>query len=556
MPAPVAPDVPDSKAAPFASMAGASDASSDPLPAQHLAPADNAPRQDARQHARTGKLNWILVGTLTATMVLFFIYQLAPPAGTTSAQQQTSTAGPISIAVLPFVNLSSDAEQEFFSDGITEEITSALAKVQGLIVVGRTSAFEFKGQNKDLRAIGQALGTTHLIEGSVRKDDNELRITAQLIQADNGVHLWTESYNRELTDIFAVQEDIAQAIAGALRVPLGLAPGERLVPSRTNNPESYDQFLRARTIYRTRAPGAIEAMIKILEQVVARDPDYSPAWALLARAYGGTQNDKAEKAAREAIRLDSRNAMAYTVLAGIQTRLRNFASAEDLRKQALALDPDDPDVLDSVSNGLAIFGHVKEAVSMREKLRTLEPFVPVYNYITAHIMLNDGQNQAAIAILEAAPAGDAGGTVGNRLVTLARAYAAEGRFGEAADTLLAIPQLGQQSRASIEEAARLLRGAPTKVSMSGALPAWENELGFVYAYVGAPERVLDHPERVAVRGLNPPAARYLWSSEVAPARRTERFRALVRAAGYVDYWRVRGWPDHCRPMGADDFVCD
>jgi tetratricopeptide (TPR) repeat protein len=171
-------------------------------------------------------------------------------------------------------------------------------------------------------------------------------------------------------------------------------------------------------------------------------------------------------------------------------------------------------------------------------------------------MLNNGQNQAAIAILEAAPAGDAGGTVGNRLVTLARAYAAEGRFGEAADTLLAIPEFGQQSRESIEEAARLLRSAPAKVSLPEALPAWDNELGFVYAYVGAPDRVLDHPERVAIRGLNPPAARYLWSSEVAPARRTERFKALVRAAGYVDNWRVRGWPDHCRPMGADDFVCD
>jgi tetratricopeptide (TPR) repeat protein len=248
--------------------------------------------------------------------------------------------------------------------------------------------------------------------------------------------------------------------------------------------------------------------------------------------------------------------MAYAVMAGIQSRLGNFAASEDLNKQALALDPDDPDVLDMISLRLAAFGHVKEAVSMREKLRTLEPFVPVYNYITAHIMLNNGQNQAAIAILEAAPAGDAGGTVGNRLVTLARAYAAEGRFGEAADTLLAIPEFGQQSRESIEEAARLLRSAPAKVSLPEALPAWDNELGFVYAYVGAPDRVLDHPERVAIRGLNPPAARYLWSSEVAPARRTERFKALVRAAGYVDNWRVRGWPDHCRPMGADDFVCD
>jgi len=470
------------------------------------------------------------------------------------------SASAISIAVLPFLNLSGDVGQDFFSDGMTEEITSALAMVPDLKVVARTSAFQFKGEKNDMRAVGQALNATHLVEGSVRKMGDRVRISAQLIEAGTGTHLWSENYDRQLSDIFTTQEEIARTVVGSLMAPLGLAPDERLVSNRSIDPESYQQYLRARTVHRTRSNGAVEAVITILEPVVARDPGYAPAWALLARGYSGgfpgVLSDKSEKAAREAIRLDSRNAMAYAVLAGIQSRNGNFAASEDLNKQALALDPDEPDVLDMISNRLAMFGHVKEAVSMREKLRTLEPFVPVYNYITAHIMLNNGQNQAAIAILEAAPAGDAGGTVGPRLVTLARAYAAEGRFGEAADTLLAIPEFGQQSRESIEEAARLLRSAPAKVSLPEALPAWDNELGFVYAHVGAPDRVLDHPERVSIRGLNPPAARYLWSSEVAPARRTERFKALVRAAGYVDNWRVRGWPDHCRPMGADDFVCD
>ncbi len=225
--------------------------------------------------------------------------------------------------------------------------------------------------------------------------------------------------------------------------------------------------------------------------------------------------------------------------------------------QSLALDPDDPDILDIVSNGLAAAGRLKESVSMRERLRTLEPFVPVYNYITANIMLINGQSQVAIEILKALPAGDAGGNEGPRLVTLARAYAAQGRYGEAADTLLAISQLGQQSRRSIEEAARLLRNAPTNVSMPGALPAWDGELGFVYVYIGAPDRVLDHPERlVAVHNLRTQTVRYLWSPEFAPVRRTERFKAFVRVAGYAEYWRARGWPDHCHPVGADDFVCD
>ena len=134
-----------------------------------------------------------------------------------SSQQPLGPAG-ISVAVLPFLNLSSDKDQEFFSDGMTEEITSALAKVPGLAVIGRTSAYQFKGQNKDMRAVGKALGASkNLIEGSVRKAGDQVRITAQLIKAADGTHLWTESYDRKLTDIFAVQEDIATAISGALQ---------------------------------------------------------------------------------------------------------------------------------------------------------------------------------------------------------------------------------------------------------------------------------------------------------------------------------------------------
>src|SRR6185369_10943717 len=173
--------------------------------------------------------------------------------GAAARQRSLSPAGAISIAVLPFVNLSSDKEQEFFSDGMTEEITSALAKVPNLRVVGRTSAFQFKGENKDLRAIGQALSATHLIEGSVRKDGNQLRITAQLIKADDGTHLWTESYDRELKGVFAVQEEIATAIAASLEVPLGLKKGEALVPNRTSDETVYENYLRAKALVRSRS---------------------------------------------------------------------------------------------------------------------------------------------------------------------------------------------------------------------------------------------------------------------------------------------------------------
>jgi tetratricopeptide (TPR) repeat protein len=254
-----------------------------------------------------------------------------------------------------------------------------------------------------------------------------------------------------------------------------------------------------------------------------------------------------ETAAREAIRLDSRNALAYAALAQAQNSRGNFAGGEDLYRQALALDPNDPEVLDAFSSRLVYGGRIKEALSLRERLRTLEPFVPQYNTQTANLMLIEGKTQAAIAILQALPAG------GPRNVSLARAFAAEGRFGEAADTLLATPLTDRVvSRQSIEDAARLLQSAPTKVKAPETLPVFTDQLTYVYAYVGAPDRGLD------VQGpfLSLPQVRQLWSPEYAPIRKTERFKALMRNAGLVDLWRARGWPDLCRPVGADDFVCN
>ena len=249
---------------------------------RELAPADGATAR-----ATTGKLDWALMGALVVVIALVSYQQLAPTTGARTAQQASvaPTPGGISIAVLPFANVSGDAGQEFFSDGMTEEISAALANVKSLRVIARTSAFQFKGQNGDVRAVGQALGATHLIEGSVRKAGDRVRITAQLVQADNGSQLWSENYDRQLTDIFAIQEDIAQAIAASLRVPLGLAQGDTLVRDRTKDLESYDQYLRARALVRARGQKPVADAIALLEPVVARDPGFAPAWALLAQAY-------------------------------------------------------------------------------------------------------------------------------------------------------------------------------------------------------------------------------------------------------------------------------
>ena len=481
----------------------------------------------------------------------------------------------VSIAVLPFTNLSGDVSQEFFSDGITEEITSALAKIPVLRVVGRTSAFQFKGQKQDLRAIGQSLGASHLIEGSVRKDGNQIRITAQLIKADDGTDLWTESYDRELKGIFAVQEDIAQAIAGALRVPLGLKQGESLVPSRTANLDSYQDYLRARALVRARgAPepgGPLTAAAKLLEQVVARDRNYAPAWAVLAQAYSllptssppyvnGSVEElrriveeslpKAEAAAQQAIRLDPTNADGYTALAFVQYFRGKFIQSEDLFKRALSLDPGNPEALQTYSAELMSVGRLKDSLALRQRLQALEPFVPVFNLFTAAILWLNGQNDAAIAMLKALPPNAA-----IPAYSLAEIYAAAGRYGEAADAILMTPS-GFYLPGIVETAARLLRTAPAPAAAPQSLPRL-GQLSFVYLYVGAPGRALEPAEDNLAAGVGiTPAMIYIWHSSAAGLRKTERFKAYVRKVGLVDYWRVRGWPDLCRPMGADDFVCD
>lgn len=527
-----------------------------------------SPAIDGSARASNSKLDWFLASALVVVFALVMYQQFAPARPAESPQAQAAPpgrpsaaqTGAISVAVLPFVNLSSDAEQEFFSDGMTEEITSALAKVPGLIVIGRTSAFAFKGQNQDLRMIGQALGTTHLIEGSVRKAGTRVRITAQLIIADSGAHLWTENYDRELSDIFAVQEDIATAIAAALRVPLGLKPGQMLISSRIADPDIYEQYLRERA-QRRDSSRRFPATRDTLEAVVARAPAFAPGWATLAGAYRGDAvaatargdfkthallTDKEEAAARKAIQLDPNYAGGYSELAAVQTRRGKWAEAEDLYKRALSLDPNDYVLLNVYSQTMASVGRLKEGLRVREQMRALEPLAPD-NPITARIMLFNGQIDASIALLEPDLS-----TGVQRNLYLAQAYAAKGRFAEAADTLLRITQI---DRRSVEDAARLLRSAPGKTDQPAKLPALVGELNFVYAYVGATERMLENPEQSAREG-NSIGVQTVWRPAAAPLRKTERFKTLMRNAGLVEYWRARGWPDLCHPTTGDDFECD
>jgi len=328
-----------------------------------------------------------------------------------------------SIAVLPFVNMSSDEEQEYFADGMTEELLNALAKVRELRVGGRTSSFAYKGQDKDLREIGDELGVRFLVEGSVRKQGDRLRITAQLVDAEDNFHMWSETYDRTVDDVFAVQEEIAESIAGELEVSLGLS-GDQTLVIPTADLRAYDLYLAAQAQLRERNEGVAEA-VRLYAAAVARDSSWAPAWAGLAQAQalvpyyltpqaaGGdlasVQSEEweralaaAEQAARRALELDSDNAAAEVALGNVIRDRRQWQAAERHYLRALEIDPDNVEAHQQYAEYLAAIGRQDEAVRSAERGVALDPTSAIRNFILGYILVDLGRYAEAIQPLERA----------------------------------------------------------------------------------------------------------------------------------------------------------
>lgn len=246
-------------------------------------------RSQSITHETGRKLDYTIIAILLVALGWFAWDKFAAPnsdvipaqAETQQTSEESSGAGEFSaksIAVLPFVNMSEDASNEYFSDGISEEILNALAKVKELKVAGRTSSFAFKGQNDDLRKIGETLGVENILEGSVRKSGDQVRITAQLIQVDTGFHLWSESYDRKLENVFAIQDEIATAILKELKATLLEGEAELIQATRADS-QAYDFYLLAKQRMYDRTRLSLESAADLLDQAIAIDPDYAPAYA-------------------------------------------------------------------------------------------------------------------------------------------------------------------------------------------------------------------------------------------------------------------------------------
>ena len=286
-----------------------------------------------------------------------------------------------SIAVLPFVNMSPEKDQEYFSDGLSEQMLDLLAKVPQLRVIARTSSFSFKGKEVDAATIARTLVVSHLLEGSVRKSGNRLRISAKLVRASDGSQLWSESYDRNLEDVFKIQDEIAGSVVAQLRVAM---LGTSMPESQATDPAAFADYMRARQLYQSSSEDSLEQATALLERVVAVDNKYSPAWRLLAQTYGTRAwvgflplhagFAKSRAAIQRAIDIDPSDAAAIAVLANLSRNYdMNLPEAARLLKRALSLSANDATVLAAAGSLTIATGDGKRSIAIFEELARRDP---------------------------------------------------------------------------------------------------------------------------------------------------------------------------------------
>jgi adenylate cyclase len=346
----------------------------------------------ARKYVRRGLFSMVGLTIITATVVVVQHLSLRPPAPSASIPPPQTPALALpdkpSIAVLPFTNMSGDRDQEYFSDGITEDLTSDLSRLPGLFVIARSSAFTYKGKAVKVQNVSRELGVRYVLEGSVRKADSRVRITAQLVDATTDYQIWAEHYDRPLQDVFALQDDIVQHILGNLKVKVFEAELTRVKRIPTNNLTAYDYFLRGvefirRANYETNKE-ANEQARRMFDRVIALDPQYAPAYAFLGFSFFNDwffqwNNDPAQSLDRSlelgqrAVSLDDSLPVAHAILSNAYLWSKQHDQAIVEAERIIALDANSADGYRSLGNVLVFAGRPDEAIPLFKKAMRLDP---------------------------------------------------------------------------------------------------------------------------------------------------------------------------------------
>jgi len=514
----------------------------------------------ARHTRRSMIIAAILVALAVVTILAVSLQRGGRDAGDLAAARVPS------VAVLPFLNLSDDASNVYFSDGISEELLGVLAQIPDLRVASRTSSFAFRSKQVPLPEIARALNVSHILEGSVRRSGNQIRISAQLIEVATDSHLWAQTYDRELKDIFAIQDEIARAIAGALQIKLAddergtMASAER----QTSNLEAYELYLHGRHLWNMRGENVRQA-VQLLERAVALDPQYAQAYAMLAQVYvntyyhyGGVDPKEAialgERAAARAIELDPSLSSAYAAQGDMAASQMQWMRARKVLQRAIELDPNDATAQYWFGVLLYVTGHVRETLPAIQRAHELDPIMPWILSDLGGLYMNAGDFERGCTYFQRFTEVTSG-MIGN--LGAASCFEAHGN-PQAAHAAEAEYEKTSLAPGVIDLVRRAVKDPSLKPEALAALRALAvDQPYFVFEKLldlGDLDSALDHLEATLAR-YNYVLLRQPWLQHRKALRQHPRFRALAARIGLVEYWRQYGWPDVCRPKG-ESFECD
>ncbi|MGC1458549.1 MAG: winged helix-turn-helix domain-containing protein [Steroidobacteraceae bacterium] len=532
----------------------------------------------------------LLVGLLVLTLVAGKLRRDGASIGATTALTVVTPAvlAPArSVAVLPFVNLTGDPTKDYLGDGVAEEVINELGTLPGLKVPARTSSFAYKNRDVDIRQIAKDLGVATVLEGSVREASSRIRVTAQLINAQDGLHLWSASYDRKFTDLIKMQDDLATAIGQALSLRLNGASAIAYSPP-TQNVEAYDLYLQGEALMDRPSPQTLPRTVDYFERALTLDPKFS-------RAYSGIGNAKlllyvlfaqrpaenlaaAERAAQRALELDANSANSHETVAAVATVRGHWVEAEVHIRTALSLSPGDGTIHMVHGNMLRILGHLREALDEQMKAHALVPGslgVSVNQAASYSILGRDADALKSVQL-----ALDLGVSQALPPLSSVNELAAfrSGRFQDAAAAAAKSLDPANPDAARTAEVAKLVYGAMANPSLKATAVAARVRLyprvshpgsGFLAsasvgpclnsAYLYAVLRELDLAYGLANQCLDsmtpePLGAGIgaetgdntrLWAPELRPFREDRRFPTFVKRLGYMAYWESYGPPDDC-----------
>jgi TolB-like protein/Flp pilus assembly protein TadD len=513
----------------------------------------------------------VIVAVLATAMMVFTLLRPKPTApGDAAMSASTSVIPRKSIAILPFSDLSPNHDQESFSDGMAEEILNALAHIKELKVVGRASSFFYKGKNVSLKQIGSELGVANVLEGSVRKQGEQVRITSALSRAADGLQIWSKNYNGTLANIFDLQESFARDIAGELNIVLADPSEARLVEKPTDNAQAYALFIEAQTLVSRRVGDSLPRAIALLKEATRLDPNFARAWGKLAVAlavepqYAGadwqTNWAAAEPAAQRAIAIDSKSAEAYAALGYIDFSRRRYREMVEPAQRAIAIDPNDVTANFWLANQLAATGRTAEAEAVNDRALKADPGNALLIFYKAMLRWRTGDIDTTSKLLQRVDA-LGGPFAGNILFQIA---AREGNHDHGAEEFSR--GFGAfRTEFSKEDFVAIYRGiygdeAARKAALAVVARHPNDEVaGTALLMLAEPEQSFTLFERSS-SGLSDGYLNWLWVPQdyVRKARQHPAFQSFAKRIGLVDYWKQNRWPDLCQPAperGPDAFTC-